>query len=304
MQLLLAMEYQEKVLANLQQGGLQQHDTHLQFPWAIGVLADDVGVTFIYMSPGQDKWVCVLTPLLEWTNLNAIFACLGVIRVRQPTTRNACYLLGLQQYAHLFWDELLLYAHGSNATKRAPPTRRSQLPLTVSEPNEPVVGRCLSGLQAALSGTALDSMLESRSSSSSSAHSPEHKRPRHALLNIRMSLADLVPLTVPFSLPAQLIQPQGRVFSFVRDESVRVKLFASSEESEALHEFQVLHKLRSHSGHFVDLVGWTRLDGRFALVTHAISVRRRHFLPANAVDFLRYATSLCEVWIGLSVVAC
>jgi len=103
---------------------------------------------------------------------------------------------------------------------------------------------------------------------------------------MKVHLSDLVPL-------------MGRVFSIARDRSLCVKLFDVSEDGEALHEFQVLDKLRNKSNHFVDLVGWSRIDGRFALVTRAINVRQRHFFAASAADFLCYATSLCSAICAL-----
>ena len=79
------------------------------------------------------------------------------------------------------------------------------------------------------------------------------------------------------------------------NEILCVKLFRHSEESEALHECQVLANLRNHAHYFVQLVGWARVGGYCALIMSAIPVNSRHYSPSSMSKLLRYASSLCEV---------
>jgi hypothetical protein len=86
MQVLLAMEQQETYLKQLLDKPRKDETTALQFPWAVGVLTDNLGVTFMYMSaPNSEtgKRDCVMQTC-EWDNLDVIFACIAVLRVRLP----------------------------------------------------------------------------------------------------------------------------------------------------------------------------------------------------------------------------
>lgn len=79
-----------------------------------------------------------------------------------------------------------------------------------------------------------------------------------------------------------------------------MKLFQRQEESEAVHEWHVLVKLRSHARHFVQLFGWTYLNGCIALITRTVAISCRHYLPSSMVELLRYSVSLCDVCANLS----
>lgn len=86
MQVLLAMEQQETFLKRLLRKPCKEETTALQFPWAVGVLTDNAGVTFMYMSaPNSETGMrdCI-TQTCEWDHLDRIFACIAVLRVRLP----------------------------------------------------------------------------------------------------------------------------------------------------------------------------------------------------------------------------
>lgn len=64
-------------------------------------------------------------------------------------------------------------------------------------------------------------------------------------------------------------------------------------------EWRILASLRDrctakNSRHFVQLVGWTQLNGRFALVTRRVVCRTRHYRCSSLQEMLCYGASLCE----------
>jgi hypothetical protein len=82
------MEQQEETLRCMRRASGDE-TTSLQFPWAMGALADDKGVTFMYItaapSMATGKRICVEMQLC-WDKLDAIFACIAVLRVRGAST--------------------------------------------------------------------------------------------------------------------------------------------------------------------------------------------------------------------------
>ena len=102
-QLLLAMEHQEAVLESLKVSPVLL--SYLKLPWAVGLLMDNKGVTFCYMSQPNDAGKRVYFNIaLKWaTEFDAILRGLAVVRVtlssllhaflpdRPPRTMCTCF---------------------------------------------------------------------------------------------------------------------------------------------------------------------------------------------------------------------
>lgn len=80
-QLQLNMEYQTRALAAVTG---KDASSHLRLPWTVGILMDNSGVTFVYLSVPRDgnRSLLQLDKLFWGEHLHAIMRCLYVIRVR------------------------------------------------------------------------------------------------------------------------------------------------------------------------------------------------------------------------------
>lgn len=111
-QLQLNMEYQTRALAAVTG---KDAASHLRLPWTVGVLMDNDGVTFVYLTvPRDGKRTLLQLDKLFWTEqLHAIIRCLHVIKVR-PSCLRAALMPAPQDYGDLFWD-MILRAAGHSA---------------------------------------------------------------------------------------------------------------------------------------------------------------------------------------------
>ena len=78
-------------------------------------------------------------------------------------------------------------------------------------------------------------------------------------------------------------------------DTLAIKVFEQEEEPAGHHELAMLKHVSSHPQYFVQVWGWTRVRGKFALATNLITIKHRHFYANSPAELRHYATKLLEV---------